>query len=135
MALPQTLQRRPYRALRVAYTVLLRLQLELPFLLLLPALARHGWRVHQRLVLLQVLALLRVAGCFAYDRRVYLVDQRPNDISPAHRSAMNCSVVAAVHSPDIVGSTAHHTGNYTVLFPVCESNLFGAGSAGTLDRC
>ena len=129
VALLQTLQHRPYRALRVAYTVLLRLQLELPFLLLLLVLARHGWRVHQRLVLLQVLVLLRVVDCFVYDRRADLVDRRPNDISPAHMSAMNCNVVAAVHSLDIVESTAHHTGNCIALFPVCESNLFGVGSA------
>ena len=44
---------------------------------------------------------------------------------------MNCNVVAAVHNLDIVGSTAHHTGNYTVLFPVCESSLFGTGNTGT----
>ena len=87
--------------------------------------------MHQRLVLLQVLVLLRVVDCFVYDRRADLVDQRPNDISPAHMSAMNCNVVAAVHSLDIVGSTAHHTGNCIALFPVCESNLFGAGSADT----
>ena len=91
--------------------------------------------MHQRLVLLQVLALLHVVDCFVYDRRADLVDRRPNDISPAHMSAMNCNVVAAVHNLDIVGSTAHHTGNCIALFPVCESNLSGAGNADTRGMC
>ena len=91
--------------------------------------------MHQLLVQLQVLVSLHVVDCFVCDRRADLVDQRPNDISLAHMSALNCNVVVAVHSLDIVGSTAHHTDSYIALFPVCESSLSGAGNADTRGMC
>ena len=91
--------------------------------------------MHQLLVQLQVLVSLHVVDYFVCDRRADLVDRRPNDISLAHMSALNCNVVVAVHSLDIVGSMAHRMDSCIALFLVCESNLFGAGSVGTRGMC